>query len=147
MKRCLDIFGLRITAGLAAMFALATGAIAAEWTVVNLHPPGATSSLGLAVDGDEQVGTVRTGGITRAALWSGTAASWVDLYPATSSQCVAVDRAGAQQAGNATVAGVLFGPSCGKARPTRGWTWARSCRRGSADPMPAASGSMDVPRA
>lgn len=51
------------------------------WTVTNLHPPTATESRGLGVDGDQHVGFARINNMDRAALWHGTAASWVDLTP------------------------------------------------------------------
>src|SRR5688500_16325016 len=50
----------------------------AQWTVVNLHPPGATAgSIALSVRDGKQVGIVDG----RAGVWSGTAASWQSLHP------------------------------------------------------------------
>ncbi len=74
------------------------------WTVVRLHPVGAAGSLANAVGSGQQVGqTYDPSGAsqTHAALWSGTAASWVDLNPAGSvwSSADAVD--GGQQVGYA----------------------------------------------
>ncbi len=79
------------------------------WTVVRLHPAGATGSLAKAVGGGQQVGQTydHSGTVSsHAVVWSGTAASWVDLNPAGSvwSSADAVD--GGQQVGYAVVSGV-----------------------------------------
>lgn len=68
--------------------ALAMGAHA-QWTVVSLDPPGAPNSRAYGVFGNRQVGVA--GG--RAALWTGTAQSWVALHPpnAWGSEAVAVN--------------------------------------------------------
>ena len=84
--------------------AIASGAYA-QWTVINLHAGGATESNALAVGGGQQVGWAIVGGM-RASLWSGTAASWVDLTPAGAGGSVAYGASGGQQAGYATVGGV-----------------------------------------
>jgi hypothetical protein len=44
--------------------------------------------------------------VYRASLWSGTAASWVDLNPAGSSNSIAFATSGGQQAGRALMGGV-----------------------------------------
>jgi hypothetical protein len=62
-----------------------------QWTVTNLHPPGASNSLAWGVgDGPtpgsvQQVGEVvfPTTANTRAALWAGSATSFVDISPIT----------------------------------------------------------------
>jgi len=57
----------------------------AQWTVTNLHPAGAISSRANGGIGNQQVGYAQIGptvGHTRAALWTGTAASFVNLHPA-----------------------------------------------------------------
>jgi len=63
--------------------ALVTPAVRASWTVVNLHPSWWDHSYGYGVAGGQQVGVVAeypfTG--THAALWSGSAGSFVDLHP------------------------------------------------------------------
>jgi hypothetical protein len=59
-----------------------TTAAQGQWTVTNLNPAGATVSYAYAAGGGQQVGETLVGGVTRASLWSGTAASWVDLNPA-----------------------------------------------------------------
>lgn len=56
----------------------------AQWTVVQLHPAGATISQAGGVRDGKQVGFAIIGGVNRAMLWSGTAASFVDLSPAGS---------------------------------------------------------------
>ncbi|MGI8923404.1 MAG: hypothetical protein ACR2HJ_05090 [Fimbriimonadales bacterium] len=78
----------------------------AQWTVVNLHPAGATSSQAYGVDGGQQVGYAIVGGVERASLWTGTAGSWVDLNPAGSTTSKAYDVDAGQQVGWAIVGGV-----------------------------------------
>jgi len=72
------------------------------WTVTNLHPTGPFESFGQGVTGGNQVGWVNFGD-THAALWSGTASSFVDLHPdvASDSRALAVD--GNTQAGYAVL--------------------------------------------
>jgi hypothetical protein len=56
----------------------------AQWTVTNLHPAGAISSLATGGSGARQVGSVQLGptvGHFRAALWNSTASTWVNLHP------------------------------------------------------------------
>jgi hypothetical protein len=48
---------------------------------VDLHPAVATSSEAFGTFGGQQVGYANVNGVYHAALWSGTAASWVDLHP------------------------------------------------------------------
>ncbi len=67
-------FGSVITLLAVAAFAPASRA---QWTVVNLHPAGASSSWVHGVDGDQQVGMAELGG-ARAGVWTGTAASWAN---------------------------------------------------------------------
>jgi hypothetical protein len=50
---------------------------AATWETVNLHPPGSINSVLGATTGTRQGGTSSA----HAGLWSGTAASFVDLHP------------------------------------------------------------------
>ncbi len=78
----------------------------AQWTVVNLHPVGATASFATGVDGGQQVGTAYFGNDSRASLWSGTAGSWVDLDPAGASYSGGRDVDGGHQVGYAGVGGV-----------------------------------------
>ncbi len=53
----------------------------AQWTVVNLHPPNAASSVIYAVDGNHQVGQVDFGAGARAAIWNDTPASVINIHP------------------------------------------------------------------
>jgi hypothetical protein len=58
-------------------------------------------SFGHGVGDGQQVGRALIGGIDHAALWTGSAASFVDLHPAGSNQSRAIDAAGGWQAGYA----------------------------------------------
>ncbi len=53
----------------------------------------------------QQVGEAKVGGVNGASLWSGTAASWVSLSPAGTSDSVAKGVGGGQQVGSAVVGG------------------------------------------
>src|ERR1043166_1043611 len=65
-----------------AMLSVALPIVAqAEWTFTNLHPDGLPYSLCLRVNSGLQVGWVGPAISEHAALWSGTASSWVDLNP------------------------------------------------------------------
>jgi hypothetical protein len=77
----------------------------AQWTVVNLHPAGATSSGVGGVHGGQQAGAAIVVGVIRASLWSGTAGSWMDLHPAGATFSLALDVNGGQQVGYADVGG------------------------------------------
>jgi len=69
-----------------------------NWTVINLHPPGAVESAAYDVHSGQQVGWVDYYGIEKsAALWYGSAASWVDL--SAGNPGVAFGVAGNQQVG------------------------------------------------
>jgi len=59
-----------------ALLCMVGGSAFAGWTVVNLHPAGATYSEAWGVSGGQQVGEADG----HAGLWSGTAGSWVDLH-------------------------------------------------------------------
>ncbi len=89
---------------------IATASLAAtahaQWTVTNLRPAGATYSEARAANGRQQVGYAEVGGVYRASLWSGTAASWVDLNPAGSDFSAAWAVSGGQQAGSAVIDGL-----------------------------------------
>lgn len=94
------VFAAAIKPGRAAAFLLMIGAVAstanAQWTVVNLHPDGASASYAYGVSGGQQVGYATVGGFHRASLWSGTAASWVDLNPAGATESLAFGVEGGQ---------------------------------------------------
>src|SRR5690242_20482539 len=75
-----------LIAGLAGT-ALATPALAQQWTVINLHPAGATSSEARAVDGGQQGGVINPNMANGAAvIWSGSASSMRSLNPVVSGQ-------------------------------------------------------------
>jgi hypothetical protein len=75
-----------------------------EWTVVNLHPVGASFSEATGVGGGQQVGVVDD----HASLWSGTAASWVDLHPAGAIRSWAEGVNDGQQVGRAYMGGTAY---------------------------------------
>lgn len=77
----------------------------AQWTVVNLHPDGATESGAYGVSGEHQAGYARVGGSDHASRWSGSAASWVDLHPASAAESFVYGMDGDLQVGWARVAG------------------------------------------
>src|SRR5262245_12968698 len=85
---------------LIALLAAGSGTPAAgQWTVVSLHPSGAAWSQGSAVSAGQQVGLAYVGTAGHAALWSATAASWIDLHPAGAEWSFALGADGAQQTG------------------------------------------------
>ncbi|MCA9278065.1 MAG: hypothetical protein H6815_04665 [Phycisphaeraceae bacterium] len=77
----------------------------AQWTVTNLHPPGATQSGALGVQNWQQVGYATFNGADHAALWMGSATSFVDLHPAGAESSSVNDVHNGQQAGSATFGG------------------------------------------
>jgi len=71
-------------------------------TFVDLLPPGAFGGIVTAMSGDQQVGFVASveGPVSHAMLWTGTAASAVDLHPAVGfTETTAEDTNGRQQVG------------------------------------------------
>ncbi len=74
------------------VFGALVGAIPAQWTCVRLHPAGSASSQANATADAWQGGTAAVNSALHAAIWNGTAASWVDLHPAAlaSSQVLAM---------------------------------------------------------
>ena len=78
----------------------------AQWTVTVLHPEGAAFSECHAADGENQAGRAAVGGLYRAGLWRGTAASWVDLNPEHATQSWATTVSDGRQAGWAEVGGI-----------------------------------------
>src|SRR5947207_889761 len=99
----------RILALSAFAFAFPIGANA-QWTVINLHPAGATRSWAIGVGGGQQVGIAGVGGQSHASLWYGIAASWVDLNPAGAVTSLAQGVSGGQQAGYAWFADPATNP-------------------------------------
>jgi uncharacterized membrane protein len=76
--------------------------VSAQWTVTNLHPEGATLSAATGISGDQQVGyAYDAAGNFHASLWSGSAASWVDLNPAEAFESQAFGVSSALQVGTA----------------------------------------------
>lgn len=74
----------------------------AQWTCVSLHPTGTVFSSGYGVGDGQQVGYVQVGptvGHQRAAVWSGSAGSWVNLHPTTAGYSNAYAASGGQQGG------------------------------------------------
>src|SRR5215471_8398522 len=94
----------RTQSAVAVFLLMAGGPAGAQWTVASLGPVGVGNSYAYAVSGPQQAGVVQAGGIY-AALWSGSAASWVNLNPAGSTRSEAYANSGVQQGGDAIVGG------------------------------------------
>ena len=84
---------------------------AAQWTATVLQPSGIVISNAYGVSGGQQVGDgagAATGGAAHALLWTGSAASWVDLHPAGFLVSHALAVSGGQQVGcSMTAAGSI----------------------------------------
>lgn len=63
----------------AASTLLATAAVHAQWSVVNLNPTSAPISRALASNGSVQAGVVEGAGFRRAGVWYGTSASFIQI--------------------------------------------------------------------
>lgn len=88
--------------------AVLTPAAHAQWTCISLHPSGTVFSSGYGVGDGQQVGYVQVGptvGHQRAAVWTGSAGSWINLHPTTIGYSVAYAASGGQQAGGYFPAG------------------------------------------
>jgi len=72
---------------------------------VNLHPAGVTGSTLSGTNGEQQVGYVYISGQLNAGLWSGTAASFINLTPPSNVPASANAIDANQQVGQATVGG------------------------------------------
>jgi hypothetical protein len=82
-----------------------TTAVQGQWTVTNLHPSGLSTSEAYG-SGGQQVGYVKPSvQRSRAALWSGTASSYVDLHPDGALDSVAWGGGDGQQVGWALIGG------------------------------------------
>ncbi|HLP85346.1 MAG TPA: hypothetical protein VK157_13435 [Phycisphaerales bacterium] len=90
---------------------------AARWSgtqasFVSLHPLNAIESEALATNGSQQGGWAFViGQGTRAALWNGSASSWIDLSPSIAgSECKVLGMSGSQQVGyvNLATSGALL---------------------------------------
>lgn len=88
---------------------LSGSARAALWdngTLINLHPvSGASSSQVYGLSATQQAGYIRSGVVNRASVWSGTAASRVDLHPTGSTLSKAMGVDAGQQVGFAIFGG------------------------------------------
>lgn len=100
----------------------------ADWTVTNLHVSyGSESSWALGVSDGQQVGVANVllgPGESRrtASLWTGTAASWIDLHPAD--LCIGCRLPKAWEAGSKWVpckSLSMVTLQCGAAPPPRLW--------------------------
>jgi hypothetical protein len=86
----------------ALVFAASASAAPTDYTFVDLHSPAAGAiSMGSAIGDGQQVGlgTSPTNGASRALLWSGSAASVVNLNPAAAQSSQAVGVSGGKQVG------------------------------------------------
>ncbi|MFM9994585.1 MAG: hypothetical protein ACKVU4_02155, partial [Phycisphaerales bacterium] len=74
---------ISIAVGISLLTAGAPVVLAQEWTWASLHPAGWAESRVRAVGGGRRAGYTRefVGGPGRAALWSGSASSWIDVHP------------------------------------------------------------------
>lgn len=70
-----------------------------------LNPKGASSSIAVGVSEGHPVGTSWIKGVKRAGMWSGTAASWIDLSPKGSARSEVRGAYGGNQYGCAEVSG------------------------------------------
>lgn len=78
----------------------------AQWTVIDLQPANAASSIAQSASGSRQAGLAVVGPWAHASLWSGSAASWIDLNPAAAAESIAYAVNGSTQVGVATIDGV-----------------------------------------
>jgi hypothetical protein len=112
LVRGLKALGIVLVAWLGALISAAPSALAAstaqaDWTVIELHPAGASDSWIEEGRGSSQVGSAIFGGSIRAILWSGSSGSSVDLTPAGTSSAQALCVDGIQQFGFSVVGGAL----------------------------------------
>jgi hypothetical protein len=114
MKRVVSLTAVCVTST-----AALTAPAFAGWSVTILTPPGCTASYAYDVSGGQQAGYgygPATGNHAHAALWTGTAASWVDLNPAGYTESAVCDVSGGQQVGRAR------GPGTGNQHHAGLWT-------------------------
>ncbi len=82
----------------------------AQWSVTALHPSALEDgnwSVVSGLDSGQQVGRADVGGRNHAALWRGSAESWVDLHPPEASESWSFGVFGNQQVGRAYLGGVF----------------------------------------
>lgn len=99
------LFVARSVVGSAFWLMLIASSAHGQWVVTDLSPMGAFNSQVLGADGAQQTGWAELGEGTRASLWSGTKASWIDLHPAVASVSQATSIGGGQQAGWVSIEG------------------------------------------
>jgi hypothetical protein len=97
---------MSLHAAIAAIVLASAGLARAQWTVINLHPAGALWSQASGISAGQQVGYARFNASVHAALWTGSAASFVDLQPAGASESFALCVDGGQQVGEVIIGGV-----------------------------------------
>lgn len=90
-------------------------AVGQEWTVANLHPLGAERSAVLSVTPTQQGGYVRISGTPKAAVWSGSAATYSNLDPTGSGSSEIYVTTGNLQGGQFTDGGIRAGLWSGSA--------------------------------
>ena len=73
--------GRHVTAFVLLASSLCAAPARAQWTVVVLDPPGTTYSECNRIQDGQQIGYVDFGTGAEAAMWSGSAGSFVDLHP------------------------------------------------------------------
>src|ERR1043166_4159508 len=95
-------FLITITVG-SVVATMASESRASVWNVTVLTPTGASYATAFGVFDGQQAGEAVVGGRDRASLWSGTAASWVDLNPAAATSSRALGTNGGHQVGVASV--------------------------------------------
>ena len=99
----------RRVGGLGLAAAILAPLSSAQWFAVSMQPAGPVGSFGQGGDGAIQAGYIQNAAPNnspRAAMWLGSAGSWVDLHPAAASVSEAMDSRGGSQAGWAQVAGM-----------------------------------------
>jgi hypothetical protein len=82
------------------MVAATASAARAQWTVIELHPAGVDESFAWVASPGRQGGSTRTLTVQHAALWSGTASSYVDLNPPGAAASEIVGISAGQQVGS-----------------------------------------------
>lgn len=70
-----------VTIAACLLVALVSKHASGQWVFVNLHPAGADASEAWGGADGQQVGGALIGGQWHASVWSGSAASWIDLHP------------------------------------------------------------------
>jgi hypothetical protein len=74
-----------------------------SWTVTSLTPSGTNASMVYGTNASTQAGLTKIGDASSAALWSGSAASYVNLAPSGSTNSFVAGMNGSQQVGAASI--------------------------------------------